>query len=132
MVHDFVELDGEQMVNLGNTCIDHGLRVFGDRDLPLQNLADELFHKALAAFSSGGVRSHPSRLDNLIQKSFFADLLGSLRCCGRFCFVSHCPPPFPLLSWVRFPTATCLTFQYWRRHPAGPRPIYHWSARRPS
>ena len=112
MVKDFVELDGEQMVNLRNARIDHRLGVFGDGYLPLQNLGDELFDEILAAFPSGGIRSHPPSLDNLVEKSALTDLLGGLRCRGRFCFVSHCPPPFLLLSWVRFPTATCLISQY--------------------
>ena len=79
MVKDFVELDGEQMVNLRNARIDHRLGVFGDGYLALQNLGDELFHQTLAAFPSGGVRSHPPRLDNLIEKRLFTDLLGGLR-----------------------------------------------------
>ena len=83
MVQDLIELEGEQVVNLRDSGINHRLRIFRNGDLPFEHLGNEFLHQALAPLTGGNVRSHPAFLNNLVQQSLFRDLLRRLG--GRLC-----------------------------------------------
>ncbi len=86
MVHDLVQLDGEQMIDLRNARIDHHLRVLGDGHGAFKHLGHEFLDQVLAALLGF---AKPALLDDLIEKARFLRFnCCGLRRCIRSCF-SH-------------------------------------------
>ena len=74
-VQNLVELNRNQMIDLGDARVDHRLGVFGDRDRPFEHLADELFDQVPAALLARGIAPHAPLLDDLVEQAVFRLLL---------------------------------------------------------
>ncbi len=83
MVHDLVQLQRKQVIELRNARIDHHLRVFGDGHRAVEYLGYEFLHQVLAAFARRNLFAKPALLDDLIEQTGF---LGRYR--GRRCLLS--------------------------------------------
>ena len=73
MVHDFVQLQREQVIDLRDARIDHHFRVFGDGHRAIEHLGDKFFHQVLAALTGRGFFAEPPLLDDLIQQAVFLE-----------------------------------------------------------
>ena len=81
MVQDLVQLDGEQVIDLRDARVDHGLGVARDRHGALQDLVDELLHQVLAALPGRWIAGQPAFVDDLIEQARLDYLLlGRLGC----------------------------------------------------
>ena len=69
MVHDLVQLQREQVIDLRNARIDHHLRVFGDGHRAFENLGDKFLYQVLAAFARRGLFAKPALLNDLIEQA---------------------------------------------------------------
>jgi hypothetical protein len=81
VVQDLVELDRDQVIDLGDARIDHCFRIAGESHLPCQELGDELLDEVTASFPGGRIARQPSLFDDLVQQ---ADFLGPFHF-GRLC-----------------------------------------------
>ena len=101
VVHDLVELGGDQSIDLGDPGVDHQLGVLGDRDRPLHDLPDELADDVPGHFALALVPRHAPFFDDRVEQPLLlrrrrfglADCLAFL--------VSHASSPFPSSLRVR-------------------------------
>ena len=92
-MQDLVELERNQMIDLRDARIDHGLGIFGDRDFTLEHLADELLDNVLAAFLGSRLFTKTAFLDDGVQQIRL--LRGFLPGTGRrylLCFTHYASP----------------------------------------
>jgi hypothetical protein len=75
VMHDFVQLDREQVVDLRDAGVDHGLGIPRHRHGALEHLVDEFLHQVLAPLPRGGIHGQLALFDDLIQQPQFLDLL---------------------------------------------------------
>ena len=69
MVQNLIELDGEQVIDLRDAGIDHGLRVARHGHGAFENLGHELLHQILAALLGALILSQPPFFDNLVEQT---------------------------------------------------------------
>jgi len=83
MMQDFVQLDGEQVVDLRDAGVDHGLGIPRYRHGALEHLADDSFTRFLPRSRVAGFHRQLALLDDLVQQPQLLDLLLSLGLLGR-------------------------------------------------
>src|ERR1035437_2998710 len=118
MMQDLIDLDGEQMIDLRDALVDHGLGVPGDGHGAFEHLGDELLHQVLATLPGALVLAHPPFFDDLVEQTFFEHLLDYLRRCRRFLCLSH----WNLPRACPFPSSACRVWPDRRRRRAAPPP----------
>ena len=98
MVHDFIQLQRDQMIDLRDARVDHHLSIPRDRHGPIEHLRDEFLDQVFAAFLGSRFDAETSFFDDLIQQASFENLFGSGGRRGRGLTISHwIPPPCPFL-----------------------------------
>ena len=117
VVHDFVQLKRQQVVDLRDTGVDGGFRVAGDRHLALQNLVYEFTNQALASLI--GLGDLAFRAD-LIEQRGFENLFLRLRL-GALS-ITHCRLPCRAR-----PSALRAPWDPWRSSSELPQAV-RWSA----
>src|ERR1700685_3132362 len=129
MVHDFIQLQREQVIDLRDARVNHHLRIFGDGHRTVEHLRDKFLYQVLAALAGCSFDAETALLDNLIEKAHFLGIEGCTRgLCTRNCFshwsllfhpsacpVSPCCPPLPAAT---LPACRCLAVNREGR-PAG-------------
>jgi hypothetical protein len=78
MVHDFIQLQREQVIDLRDARIDHHLRVFGDGHRTIEYLGYKFLYQVLTAFTRRGLFAKSALLNDLIEQAGF---LGRNRGC---------------------------------------------------
>ena len=71
VVHDFVELERNQVIDLRDARVDHHLGVARDGHGAIQHLRDELLDQVLAALLGCRFDAEAAFLDNLVEQSTF-------------------------------------------------------------
>ena len=68
-MQDFVQLNGNKVVNLCDARIDHRLGVFRHRHRAFQNLSNKVLYKVFAALFCCGVAGQSSILDDAVEET---------------------------------------------------------------
>ena len=95
VVHDFVQLQRNQVIDLRDARIDHHLRVPRDGHGAIDELGDEFLDQVAPALFGCGLLSEAAFFDDLVEKAFLSYLFLGCRCrCGSRClWISHWTPP---------------------------------------
>src|SRR5579863_9047361 len=91
MVQNLVELNGDQVIDLPNSGIDHGLSITRDRNITFEHLSEKLLHQVFAPLPADGVSPETPFGHNLVQQTTL--LHGLFRCRGSRSF-------FCLSHWI--------------------------------
>ena len=70
-MHDFVELDRDQVIDLRDPRIDHRLRVVRRRSSTFEHLGDELFDQVPATIPRRGIGPKRPCVDDLVEEAYF-------------------------------------------------------------
>ena len=96
VVHDLVQLQGNQVIDLRDAGVDHHLRVARDGHGAIDELADEFLDQVAPALFRSGLDAKAAFFDDLIEKAFLDGLFLRGRCGSgglRSLCVSHWIPP---------------------------------------
>ena len=70
-MHDLVQLQRNQMIDLRDARIDHHLGIAGDGHGSFEDLRDEFFDQVLAALFGGGLHAEAPFVDDLVEQALF-------------------------------------------------------------
>ena len=69
MVHDLIQLQREQVIDLRDARIDHHFRIFGDGHRTIEHLGHKFLHQVFAALARCSFFAKPALLDDLIEQT---------------------------------------------------------------
>src|ERR1700722_5227532 len=124
MVHDFIQLERKQVIDLRDARIDHHLRVFGDGHRTVKYLGYKFFYQVLTAFTRRGLLAEPALLHDLIEQTGF---LGRNRR-RRSLLSGPCVSHWSLRPSRQFHLSTFPASPYFRLPPGAIPPACHCPA----
>ena len=91
-MHHFVQLQRNQMVDLRDARIDHGLGIARQGHRAFQELRYKFLDQIFPAVFRFGIFPHPPFVDNLIEQAFFGRLtvVAAASAASLQSFATHC------------------------------------------
>src|SRR5271169_964043 len=109
MMKDFVQLEGDKVINLGHTSIDRGVRVAREFHLAFENLRHKLLDHIPAAIARDLFASKPPLFDDLIQQARFSRF-SFRRLSGCLLRLTHLSLPRACPSLILFSTGRLFAY----------------------